>query len=164
MLHLPVRTPSVKMRLECPAGHDKRPNQNDPSSKHGQSKAAAFQMVLPVESLPDPLQALHSVLKAVEESIHILGGVVAAEGHADGRVDGKRVFAHSRQRMAGLAAAAALAEETYTCASASHASMVSLLMHISLKFSTSGTAFSGLLSSTSGKAFSRPADAGSGPS
>ena len=30
-----------------------------------------FQMVLPVESLPDPLQALHSVLKAVEESIHI---------------------------------------------------------------------------------------------
>ena len=47
----------------------------------------------------------------------------------------------------------ALAEETYTCASASHASMVSLLMHISLKFSTSGTAFSGLLSSTSGKAF-----------
>ena len=47
-------------------------------------------MVLPAESLPDPLQALHSVLKAVEESIHILGGVVAAEGHADGRVDGKR--------------------------------------------------------------------------
>ena len=43
MLHLPVRTPSVKMRLECPAGHDKRPNQNDPSSKHGQSKAAAIQ-------------------------------------------------------------------------------------------------------------------------
>ena len=32
--------------------------------------------------------------------------------------------------------------------------MVSLLMHISLKFSTSGTAFSGLLMTTSGKAFS----------
>ena len=70
------------------------------------AKRRPFQMVLPVESLPDLLQMLHAVLKAVEESIHILGGVVAAEGHADGRIDGKRVFANGCQRMAGLAAAA----------------------------------------------------------
>ena len=110
-------------------------------------------MVLPVVSLPDPLQALHSVLKAVEESIHILRGVVAAEGHADGRVDGKRVFVHGCQRVAGLAAAAGTCRGNIHLCFGQPCSMVSLLMHISLKFSTSGTAFSGLLSSTSGKAF-----------
>ena len=51
----------------------------------------------------DPLQMLHAVLKAVQEGIHIFGGVVCTEGHPDGRVDGQRAAAHGRQRVAGLA-------------------------------------------------------------
>ena len=42
MLHLPVRTPSVKMRLECPAGHDKRKIKKNDSAIYGQSEAEAI--------------------------------------------------------------------------------------------------------------------------
>ena len=56
--------------------------------------------------LSDLLQMLHAVLEAVEEGIHILRGVVGAEGHPDGGVDGQRVAPHGCQRVAGLTAPA----------------------------------------------------------
>ena len=62
--------------------------------------------------LSDLLQMLHAVLEAVEEGVHVLRGVVGAEGHPDGGIDGKRVAPHGASVWLGWPRPQALAEET----------------------------------------------------
>ena len=74
-----------------------------PSGRSSEKLSAVLRLLF---LLSDLLQVLHAVLEAVEESIHILRGVIGTEGHPDGSVDGKRVAPHGCQRVAGLTAPA----------------------------------------------------------
>ena len=62
--------------------------------------------------LSDSLQMLHAVLKALEEGIHILRGVVGTEGHPDGRINGSGSRPIAASVWLGCPLPQALADET----------------------------------------------------